>query len=68
MKKEKNYKVTTNVNNQITVFTDFGGRVRSASSFKLFYTYENEEGETITKLETKTQTIKRLCNLLGVDY
>ncbi len=68
MKKEKNYKVTTNVNNQITVSTNFGGRVRSASSDRLFYTYQNNKGEIIVKLETKAQTIKRLCQILGVAY
>lgn len=68
MKKVKNYQVTINVNNQITVSTKIGGRVRSISSPKLFYTCENKEGETVTKLETKIQTIKRLCDALGVDY
>ena len=67
-KKEKNYKVSTNVNGQIQVSAIVNGRVKSIASFKQNYTIETKYGEKITRVETKTQAIKRMCNILGVEY
>ena len=67
-KKEKKYKVSTNVNGQIQVSTTINGRAKSIASFKQNYTIEMKDGEKITRVETKTQAIKRMCNMLGVEY
>ena len=67
-KKEKNYKVSTNVNGQIQVSAIVNGRAKSIASFKQNYTIETKDGEKITRVETKTQAIKRMCNILGVEY
>lgn len=67
-KKEKNYKVSTNVNGQIQVSAIVNGRVKSIASFKQNYTIETKYGEKITRVETKAQAIKRMCNILGVEY
>ena len=53
-KKEKNYKVSTNVNGQIQVSAIVNGRVKSIASFKQNYTIETKYGEKITRVETKT--------------
>lgn len=57
--KAKCYKVSTNVNGQIVVSTSVNGKARSVADFKRI---------NGNRLESKQAVVKRLCDMLGIEY
>lgn len=57
--KTKCYKVSTNVNGQIVVSTNVHGRAQSIADFKRI---------NGNRLESKQAVVKRLCDMLGIEY
>lgn len=67
--KEKIYTVGKNYNGDLEVsYTDKSGFKRSVCSPKVMITYTNKRGEECKRFERKTETIKRLCDYLGIEY
>lgn len=57
--KAKCYKVSTNVNGQIVVSTSVNGKPQSIADFKRI------KGN---RLESKQAVVKRLCDMLHIEY
>ena len=70
MKKEKDYKVSKDVNGNIQVsIVKADGKTYSASSPKILRDVLDADGNKVdTKLETRAQVIKRLCKTLNIEY
>lgn len=67
--KEKIYTVGKNYNGDIEVsYTDKSGFKRSVCSPRIMKEYTNKSGEVCKRIERRTETIKRLCDYLGIEY
>lgn len=67
--KEKIYTVGKNYNGDIEVsYTDKSGFKRSVCSPRIMKEYTNKSGEVCKRVERRTETIKRLCDYLGIEY
>lgn len=67
--KEKIYTVGKNYNGDIEVsYTDKSGFKRSVCSPRVMKEYTNKNGEVCKRVERRTETIKRLCDYLGIEY